>query len=439
LNLDPDLAPALASLATLQDFWGDEKSTVASATRAYALRDRLTSSVRLHAESLYYDIATGEREKECAVLSESLRRFPSDFISIMNLKACLLKVGQLDRALAETHDAVRLYPSPFSYEGEIFVDLLSDHFREAEASFAQTDTLKFDSAGLRYNRGRLAFFLHDDAGMQEQWKWAEGKPDANFRTLYQKAKTEAYFGHYRSFRRLIARARQLAIEENEPLEGTGFSGDAALTEAEAGNFAEALQLSEEGLKGAQYRGTRTVLALSLARAGQTGRAQKFADALNHDYPLRTEIQEFALPTILAAIKMRDDDAAEAVRILERTRKYDFTYTETLSDLYSAYVRGLAFLQVHDASRAQTEFRKLIDHPGAVEANVIGALSRLQLARALSLSGDAAAALESYRDFLGIWKTADLDIPVYQQAKAEYSELAFRQAVRKARAASGNQQ
>jgi serine/threonine protein kinase/Tfp pilus assembly protein PilF len=437
LNLDPDLAAALASLAAAQDFLGDEKSAVASVTRAYALRERLTNPVRLHAESLYYDIATGDREKECAVLSESLRRFPNDFISMTNLKVCLLKIGQLDRALAETHDAVRLYPSPFSYDEEIFVDLVSDHFGEAEVAFAQTDALKFDSPNLRYDRGRLAFLLHDEAKMQEQWKWAEGKPVADFRAFYQRAETEAYLGHYRSFRRLIARARELAIAENEPLKGAEFSGKAALTEAEAGNFARALQLSEEGLRGPQYRGTRALLTLSLARAGKTGRAQEFADSLNHDYPLRTEIQEFALPTIQAAIKIRDDDPAEGIRILERTRKYDFTYMEDLSDLYPAYVRGLAWLQLHEGPRAQTEFRKLIDHPGAVEANVIGALSRLQLARALSLSGDTAAALKSYRDFLNIWKTADVEIPIYQQAKGEYSALTSRHLVRKAGAAPAN--
>lgn len=41
----------------------------------------------------------------------------------------------------------------------------------------------------------------------------------------------------------------------------------------------------------------TSLALSLARTGQTARAQEFADSLNHDYPLRTEIQNYPLPTI----------------------------------------------------------------------------------------------------------------------------------------------
>jgi hypothetical protein len=117
--------------------------------------------------------------------------------------------------------------------------------------------------------------------MREQWKWAEGKKDADFRMLFQRAKAEAYFGHYRSFRRLIIQARELAIEENEPLNETVFCGDATLTEAEAGNFARAWQLSKDGLRGPQYRGSRAVLTLSLARAGQTRQAQELADSLNH--------------------------------------------------------------------------------------------------------------------------------------------------------------
>ena len=36
--------------------------------------------------------------------------------------------------------------------------------------------------------------------------------------------------------------------------------------------------------------------------------------------------------------------------------------------------------------------------------------------------DPSAARKSYEDFLTLWKNADPDIPVYGQAKAEYSEL-----------------
>jgi cytochrome c-type biogenesis protein CcmH/NrfG len=53
---------------------------------------------------------------------------------------------------------------------------------------------------------------------------------------------------------------------------------------------------------------------------------------------------------------------------------------------------------------------------------IGALARLGLARAYAVVGDAAKARAAYQDFLALWKDADPDIPILQQAKAEYAKL-----------------
>jgi cytochrome c-type biogenesis protein CcmH/NrfG len=49
---------------------------------------------------------------------------------------------------------------------------------------------------------------------------------------------------------------------------------------------------------------------------------------------------------------------------------------------------------------------------------IGPMARLQLARAFYASGDRAKAAAAYKDLLALWKDADPDIPVVQQAKAE---------------------
>jgi tetratricopeptide (TPR) repeat protein len=44
------------------------------------------------------------------------------------------------------------------------------------------------------------------------------------------------------------------------------------------------------------------------------------------------------------------------------------------------------------------------------------------ARAAELSGDTAKARRAYQNFLALWKDADPDIPILQQAKAEYAKL-----------------
>ena len=69
-----------------------------------------------------------------------------------------------------------------------------------------------------------------------------------------------------------------------------------------------------------------------------------------------------------------------------------------------------------------EFQKILDHRGPVGADPIGALAHLQLGRVFALSGDKAKAKSAYGDFLTLWKDADADIPVLQQAKAEYARL-----------------
>ena len=53
---------------------------------------------------------------------------------------------------------------------------------------------------------------------------------------------------------------------------------------------------------------------------------------------------------------------------------------------------------------------------------MGALARLQLARALALSGDTVKARSAYNDILTLWKNADPDIPLLQAARAEYARL-----------------
>jgi len=51
-----------------------------------------------------------------------------------------------------------------------------------------------------------------------------------------------------------------------------------------------------------------------------------------------------------------------------------------------------------------------------------ALARLQLARALALSGDIVNAKSAYGDLFTLWKNADADIPVLKATRAEYARL-----------------
>ena len=87
-----------------------------------------------------------------------------------------------------------------------------------------------------------------------------------------------------------------------------------------------------------------------------------------------------------------------------------------------YVRGEVYLAAHQGADAAVEFQKILDHRGIVGSDPIGALARLQLGRALTISGDRTKAKAAYQDFLALWKDADSDIPVLKRAEAEYATL-----------------
>ena len=91
-------------------------------------------------------------------------------------------------------------------------------------------------------------------------------------------------------------------------------------------------------------------------------------------------------------------------------------------LQPVYVRGQAYLLMHQGEQAAAEFQKFLDHRGVVMNCPLGALAHLGMARAALLQGDTAKARSAYQDFFTLWKDADPDIPILKQAKAEYAKL-----------------
>ena len=91
-------------------------------------------------------------------------------------------------------------------------------------------------------------------------------------------------------------------------------------------------------------------------------------------------------------------------------------------LYPIYVRGLAYLAAQQPVEAAAEFQRIVDHRSIVLVDPIDAFARLQLARALALSGDTVKAKAAYQDLLSLWNAADPDVSLLKQARAEYAKL-----------------
>jgi TolA-binding protein len=91
-------------------------------------------------------------------------------------------------------------------------------------------------------------------------------------------------------------------------------------------------------------------------------------------------------------------------------------------MYPTFVRGQAYFALHKPTEAAAEFQKILDHPGVVLGDPMGAVARLQLGRALAQAGDTTKARAVYQDLLALWKDADPDLELPKQARAEFAAL-----------------
>jgi tetratricopeptide (TPR) repeat protein len=147
------------------------------------------------------------------------------------------------------------------------------------------------------------------------------------------------------------------------------------------------------------------------------------------------VQSLWLPAIRAQLALNRKDPALALNTLQAASSVELgqiSFVNNLSCLYHTYIRGEAYLAAGQGKEAGAEFQKIIEHSGIVWNCWTGALAHLGVARANVLQArtaegadaDAARvrALTAYKDFVGLWKDADSDIPILKQAKAEYAKL-----------------
>jgi hypothetical protein len=155
------------------------------------------------------------------------------------------------------------------------------------------------------------------------------------------------------------------------------------------------------------------------------RAQAISDDLSARYVSNTMIQMAWIPAIRAQMALAQQNSLGALQSLETVRPYERgQMIGNLSNccLIPIYLRGEAYLMAEKGSEAVAEFQKILDDRGVVANCWAGSLALLGKARGQVLVGYKAAARTSYEQFLTQWKDADVDVPIFKTAKAEYAKL-----------------
>jgi len=417
-ELDRDFAVNYGSLGAVYLSQNRVDLAETSYEHEYQLRDRETEKRRLDVEISYYSYTIGDWEKAYSSALRFLEIFPRDVPAHVKFRLALLHLGQPDRAADEAAEIARLEPTSRYFSAAIQSTRFASRFNEAKLWLAKADALKFDNLVIRRERLIVAFATGDRGNVEGILKEEEqGRYREDF--LFEHSLIEIQQGRFRSAERLRL---QPLLRTSKDSNADWRAVLSALENAEVGMYGQARRYEGKATRVKLDWGDRVALALALARSGQTAEADRLADQISAERPEDTVVQHYFIPTIRAAIKLQQRDPASAIDLLRGAAEHDLAFTLSFNYLYPAYIRGLAYLELRDGRSAAAQFQKQIDNPGFGVRHVIGPLAWLQLGRAQKMMGEEAAARKSYETFLDLWKNADPDIPIYQQAKAEYAKL-----------------
>ena len=430
VSLDPQFAMAHSFLGSTYASLADTILAEEEVAKGWKLRDNAGDRERYFIDFNYQRTVLGNLEKARQTCDLWSLSYPSDVLPHGFLAGqVLLSVGKFDRSGEEGKKSIELDPdSAYGYHNLANSYILRNRPADAEAVLKRAYERKLDLhefAGLRL---QIAFLKSDKQEMQRAAALGEEKLGAESWIYDMSGDFSAYHGHLGQARKAWRRAVELANGTGHPDQAAQHEAGIAVREFLLGNRDEAGRAVTAAIElASKDRDAETGTALALALL-EDPRAETLVNDLNRRFPESTVVQFGHLPFLRAQLALNRGDPARAIEILQAAAPYELGWqcpsTEGFcGSLYAIYMQGQANLAAHRGAEAAAEFQKIIDHIGVVSNDpTIVVAARLQLARALKLSGDRGKAKSAYEDFLNSWKDADPDVPILQEAKAEHAEL-----------------
>lgn len=425
-DVDPDFALAYATLGRAYEDVGEDNAAAVDFEKAFELRGRLSERERYYVTALYNEIVTGDMEQAKETGELWVRAYPRDGIAREKLGTIYGELGDNEKANVQFEEALRLDPdSTINVFNSVMVKAALNQMQEAAQILAMARARGVDGAPIHAATYALAFLRADATTMEKEVAWSEGKAITEEGMLSQHSDTQGYYGRMRKARDLSKRAVDAGMRDQAREIAALCELSAALREVETGDRSSVKRSVEDAIDLAPSRSVKIMAALVLARSGNAKTADALIKELESGQPSNTLIHFFWVPVAQASLALEAGDAETAISLLEKARPYELSQLSNLSNvtnLYPIYIRGQAYLMMKNSSAAAGEFQKILNNGGIVQNGILGALAKLQLARAEAGAGDGESARKHYGEFFVLWKDADANTTISTEAKIEYAKL-----------------
>jgi eukaryotic-like serine/threonine-protein kinase len=365
---------------------------------------------------------TIDLEKAIAVYAQWSQTYPRDTAPYSNAALASAALGRHEKALEFASEGHRVDPHDgYSYDNLASAYESLNRFDEAKSIAEEAVAKKVDGSGIHFVLLDLAYHRGDRVAIQHELDTAKTSSFEPF-IMFFNAAWNTSLGKVQSSRELWKQVQQSFVGGGAKELAAELTALEAYDEASLGYESEARQKAAQALGVSDNPDTRWEAALAYAAAGDAGKSASLLESAMRDAPDDHFLRTMVGAEGHAMQQLARNQASEAVNTLEAIRNYEFGTGPRSLGATPVYVRGLAYLKLHDGAKAAAEFQRILDHRGATGWGIEYPLAQVHLGRAYAMQGDTAKARTAYQDFFAMWKEADADVPVLQAARAEYEKL-----------------
>src|SRR5207244_8201457 len=110
VELDPNFAMAYARLGNYYNNSGEQERAAQYMTKAFEMRDRVSEHERLYIAAHYYGDTLGDLDRQMQAYELYKQTYPRDSIPWNNLALGYMFLGQLDQAIENGLQAIKVRP-----------------------------------------------------------------------------------------------------------------------------------------------------------------------------------------------------------------------------------------------------------------------------------------------------------------------------------------
>ena len=179
IELDPDFASAYEALGVCYYNMGQAGLGRKYFTKAFELRDRVSEREKFVIAARYYEYVTGDLHKAIETYQLWAQSYPRSPTAHANLGSLYGSIGQFERAIPDSVEAVKLEPDAGAHYANLVLAYAAlERYDDAKQIYEQALARQIEDPILRVNYFGVAFVNRDQVEMDRLMAWSAGKPEA---------------------------------------------------------------------------------------------------------------------------------------------------------------------------------------------------------------------------------------------------------------------